>query len=55
MGIEERKYIIERLEIMRGHGQFEGQTEDDMDFSKLSDEDLKYYSDEWLVGQFDEE
>lgn len=54
MNEEKRLDIIDRLEIMRGHGQFEGLLEYDMDFNELSNEDLEWYDDEWIVGQFDE-
>ena len=55
MNAEKRLDIIDRLEIMRGHGQFEGLPEDDMDFSELSNEELEWYDSEWIVGQFDED
>lgn len=55
MNEEKRLDIIDRLEIMRGHGQFEGFTEDDINFHELSNEELEWYDDEWTVGQFDEE
>ena len=51
---EERSNIIDQLEIMRGHGQFDEQPEEKMDFTLLSDEELAYYNDEWIAGQFDE-
>lgn len=52
--MENKKEIIERLEIMRGHGQLDGTPEEKMDFNKLSDEDLKYYESEWIEGQFED-
>lgn len=55
MNEEKRLDIIDRLEIMRGHGQFEGLPEYDMDFNELSNEELEWYNDEWIVGQFDED
>ena len=55
MNEEKRLDIIDRLEIMRGHGQFEGLPEDDMDFNELSNEELEWYDGEWIVGQFDED
>lgn len=43
-----RKQIIERLEILRGRGQFDDSVEGTMDFNNCSDEELKFYSDEEL-------
>lgn len=51
--ILERNEIIARLEIMKGHGQFEGFPEDSMNFSELDTEDLIWYKDNWFEGQFD--
>ena len=50
----DREEIIDRLEIMKSHGQFEGYPEEVMNFSDLNNQDLEYYK-EWLIGQFDEE
>lgn len=50
---EERKEIIEKLEIMANHGQFEGYPENDMDFNELKDNELSWYRDNWFEGQFD--
>lgn len=55
MNQELRKQIIERLEIMRSHGQFDDVEENKMDFNKCSDEELQYYKDNWFPGQFDDE
>lgn len=55
MSQELRKQIIERLEIMRGHGQLDDFEENKMDFNNCSDEELQYYKDNWFPGQFDDE
>lgn len=55
MNKELREQVIGRLEIMRGHGQFDEFEEETMDFNKCSDEELQYYNDNWITGQFDDE
>lgn len=50
-----RKQIIERLEILRGRGQFDDSVEATMDFNNCSDEELKFYSAEELQYDSDEE
>lgn len=50
-----RKQIIERLEILRGRGQFDDSVEGTMDFNNCSDEELKFYSAEELQYDSDEE
>lgn len=42
-----RKELISKLEIMQGNGEFEGYPENEMDFNKLENDDLFYYT-EWI-------
>lgn len=47
---ENMKYeVINWLEVNRNNGFFEGYLEDDMDFNELSNEDLEWYYNNWLL------
>lgn len=45
---------ISWLEGMQGNGAFQGQPENEMDFRKLSDDDLIYYFLEWYFTDDDQ-
>lgn len=42
---------IEWLELTQGHGEFDGFDEEDMDFRKLDDEDIKWYFENWYFTE----
>jgi hypothetical protein len=44
-----RQDTIDWLETNRANGMFEGEMEESMDFTKLSDEELEWYYYEWVV------
>lgn len=46
-----KERAIEWLELTQGHGEFDGFDEEDMDFSKLDDEDIKWYFENWYFTE----
>lgn len=42
---------IEWLELTQGHGEFDGFDEENMDFRKLDDEDIKWYFENWYFTE----
>ena len=42
---------IEWLELTKGHGEFDGFDEENMDFRKLDDEDIKWYFENWYFTE----
>ena len=46
-----KESTIEWLELTQGHGEFDGFDEEDMDFRKIDDEDLKWYFENWYFTE----
>ena len=42
---------IEWLELTQGHGEFDGFDEENMNFRKLDDEDIKWYFENWYFTE----
>ena len=55
MDKDKRELIISWLETNQGNGFFEGFEEENMSFEKMSDEDLEWYYDNWVVADTEEE
>lgn len=55
MNKDKRELIISWLETNQGNGFFEGFEEENMSFEKMSDEDLEWYYDNWVVTDTEEE
>ena len=49
----DRFTTISELENMAGNGMFEGEPEENMDFSLLPDDELEWYWYEWILSNLD--
>lgn len=50
-----REYTMTWLENQKSHGNFTGMPEEDMQFDRIDDEDIKWYFENWVVPDMTDE